>query len=380
MLRSRSVLITGATGILGSWVLNGALHRGYRPTVLLRDKTMEGAQKRLATVLHFLGRSHQADRINIVLGDTSLPNLGLDADTTSRLRETIEMMIHCAASISFHPKHDEDIQRTNVQGVAEVLKLVGGAGIHLYHVSTAFVAGKRRGLVLESESNVGQEFVNAYERSKCEAEGLVHAAINDGLVNAAIFRPAIIIGATKTGRISQFQNFYSFLQLLDGALEGRLSGQNRVRIPANGFGTKNLAPVDWTAEALWHIIDAEGPSGKTYHLTNPEPPTQGGILEWANRILEEVSFEPCMSLGKDLTRAESLIRAALRNYSGYLHEEPVFDRTNTDRALGGKLPFPVFGPDFCGTLIEYARKHNWRGIYAQELPVVKAGAVQSLAS
>jgi thioester reductase-like protein len=379
MIRSRTVLLTGATGILGSWVLGGALERGYRVITLLRDPTIEHAQNRISAVLRFLGRSHQTERIQIALGDTSKERFGLTDSEYDRLRATAGTMIHCAASISFHPKHDADVWKTNVGGVQQVLDFVSGANIDLYHVSTAFVAGRRRGLVLESELNVGQEFVNTYERSKCTSEGMVNDAVTAGRVRAAIMRPAIIVGATRNGRISQFQNFYRFLQLLDSDLSSRAGSEGRVRILANALGTLNLAPVDWTAEALWRIIDAEGSSGKTYHLTNPEPPTHGGILRWVSEFISDVTFEPVNELCGAVSRAETLVRGALRHYIDYLNDQPVFDRTNTDCALRGQLPFPAFHPEFCGTLLDYARKRGWQSIFAENEQIAGLPAIQSLA-
>ena len=58
------------------------------------------------------------------------------------------------------------------------------------HVSTAYVAGERRGRARERQGDIGQDFRNTYERTKLEAEQVVH----DSGLPAAIVRPSVIVG------------------------------------------------------------------------------------------------------------------------------------------------------------------------------------------
>jgi hypothetical protein len=46
-----------------------------------------------------------------------------------------------------------------------------------------------------------------------------------------------------------------------------------------------------------------------------------------------------------------------------MFSEPVFDRTNTDRALGGALPFPEVSPEYFVRLLETARAQRWRSVF-----------------
>lgn len=368
-MKSRYVLITGATGIMGSWVLGEALERGYEPIVLMRDGTVSRARERLAAVLELYGRADLLDRVSVVLGDTREPDMGLDSREVAGLRQKLGAMVHCAASTSFNPRRDAELWATNVGGVANVLRFVAGSGIHLYHVSTAFVAGKRRGRVLETELDLNQDFHNTYERSKCESERLVQEAVARGSVQAAIFRPGVIVGATSHGQITQFLNFYGFLRFVDLASSGGFNGLRRLRVIASPDTTKNLVPVDWIGRALWHIVETDGPSGRTYHLTNPNPVDQTELQAWANRYLEPngVRLDFTDRLESDAHPFEQAANASFRLYRPYLMQEPVFDRTNTDRALDGALPFPAIGPAFYARLLHFARQQEWEGVFGCKL-------------
>ena len=361
-----SVLITGATGILGSWILGEALSGGYNPIALMRERNVAKARARLQAVLALVGHTAGLDKVRIVQGDARRPNLGLDPDEAAQLASGLGMMIHCAASTSFDPGQDDDVWATNVGGVENVLRFLDGTDVPLYHVSSAYVAGRRQGRVLETELDMGQQFRNTYERSKCASERLVHDAIGGGRTRGAVFRPSIIAGASGTGTIAQFMNFYQFLRLIDMTSRGRNGGVQTIRMEADPAGTKNLVPVDWCAKALWAIIDAEGPSARTYHLTNPAPETHTRMADWANAFLEEqngIRLHVTEDLGEVRSRLESVYHRAIKHYLPYLEREPDFDRANTDRALAGRLPFPETGPSYLDAIIGFAREQRWRGVF-----------------
>lgn len=364
----RSILITGGTGILGSWALGMALDRGYAPVVLMRDATIEQARQRLAAVLALPGYEDRLDEVTILLGDTCQEDLGLDAATRASLRDRLEMVIHCAASISFNPKKDFELQAANVDGLRHMMHLVEGSKIPLYHVSTAYVAGLQSGRVMESDI-LDTPCKNTYERTKREAECLFGEALASGRIQGAIFRPSIIVGASRDGLISQFHNFYSILRMVDVIERGQLPAGENLRLQGNPESTLNLIPVDWVAEALWRIVDRDGPSGKTYHLTNPSPCKQRELNEWATRTLRAVGSQLGFQtrLSGDITRAEQVANASLTLYRAYLQDEPVFDRSNTDRALGADLPCPRLDGAFFDMLLAYARQQEWVGAFGCKL-------------
>jgi len=362
------MLITGGTGILGSWVLAKALERGYAPVVLMRDATVDHARERLRAVLALPGCEDRLDEITIVLGDTCEPGLGLSEGQRESIRDGLDMVIHCAASISFNPKKDFELQSANVDGLRHMMDLLEGTDVPLYHVSTAYVAGMHSGRVMEGEL-LDTTCKNTYERTKREAEHIFRDALQSGNVRGAVFRPSIIVGAEKDGLISQFHNFYSILRMVDVIEHGLLPAGESLRLQGNPESTLNLTPVDWVAEALWMIIDREGASGQTYHLTNPNPCPQQRLNDWATRALKRVGSQVGFQtrLDGEVTRAEQVANASLTLYRSYLQDEPIFDRTNTDRALAGDLPCPELDAEFFDMLLAYARQKQWVGAFGCKL-------------
>lgn len=362
-----SILLTGATGIFGSFVLEGALERGLRPICMMRDADPKSATDRIATVLEFLGRSEDLEKIRIVQGDASLPAMGLDAAARTELQQEVSMFIHCAACTSFSPDMDEEILRTNVGGVKNVLSFVEEAEIPLFHVSTAYVAGMRHGVIREDDLQHDSGFKNTYEQSKNQSEQLVRAAFKSGRVRGAVFRPAILVGSADDGRIAQFINFYSFMQIIEIAAMRKKRGHRVYQLRANPACTKNLAPADWSAAAMWRIIDKAGANNQTYHLTNPNPPTHVDMVDWGNSILQaaDIHLEFTEDYCDKATSFQQALRGKYEHFEGYLDYEPQFDRSNTDAVLGDELPFPELSDDVMNRLLAYARDNRWRSIFGK---------------
>jgi hypothetical protein len=87
------------------------------------------------------------------------------------------------------------------------LDLARAGGAPIDYVGTAYVAGERRGLVLESELECGQTFHNTYERSKLRGGG-AGATRARGEQSTTIYRPSIIVGDSRTGRTASFKVLY----------------------------------------------------------------------------------------------------------------------------------------------------------------------------
>ncbi len=365
----RKVLLTGATGILGGWILCELLENNYAPVVIMRDATREDAQMRIRKILALVGSDYSHEAVTIYHGDVGKPHLGLELSDVAELRHEVEAFIHCAASVSFDPRQEQEIYATNVHGTLNVLKFIEDTSIPLYHVSTAYVAGTRQDVCFEDELDRNQEFKNAYERSKFDSEKIVQEAFKTGACRGAIFRPSIIVGASGGGRIAQFLNFYSFLKVMEAARTGRIPCNGNLRVVFPIDCTKNIVPVDWTAQAFMQIINKDGASNMVYHLTHPNPISHKKLIDWANSRLNPhgIQVEPVDALGKDSTIVERLGHVSLQHYRPYLSSEPIFDRTNTDRALNGSVPFPNTDHKFFDMLYEYAREHGWQDIYSSPL-------------
>jgi long-chain acyl-CoA synthetase len=205
-----ALLLSGATGFLGTELLLRQLERTDRPIfTLVRASTDQAAQQRIDGLLQRTfgpaGRRYAA-RIEAVAADLSAPGLGLSEARRRGLAERTSTIIHCAASVSFTLPLWE-ARAINLEGTRGMLELAGQcASLDCYgHVSTAFVAGTRPGTFCEHDLEVGQDFRNTYEQSKYEAERLVHA--HEGLPYK-IMRPSIVVGDRRSGWTAAFNVLY----------------------------------------------------------------------------------------------------------------------------------------------------------------------------
>jgi alcohol-forming fatty acyl-CoA reductase len=156
-LAGSHVLLTGATGFLGQAILERCLasYPDTRISVLIRPRGERGATERLRALLRKnvfrplrerIGTEELArvvrERVTVVEGDLGSVTLPSDLD----------VVIHGASTVSFDPPVDEAF-RTNVAGVAALYEgLCGGLNgtPHVVHISTAYVAGTRKGVVAEA--------------------------------------------------------------------------------------------------------------------------------------------------------------------------------------------------------------------------------------
>jgi fatty acyl-CoA reductase len=162
-LAGKRVLLTGATGFLGMALLERLLtdFPDTHIALLIRGKDDTTAQARFEQLLagpafdplksaagETLARVIE-DRITIVEGDV------VDPDGLPSL-PPVDLVYHCAASVSFDPPID-DAFRTNVLGPVAIYEALvdGGSHPYLIHVSTAYVAGSRKGVVPEAPLDHG---------------------------------------------------------------------------------------------------------------------------------------------------------------------------------------------------------------------------------
>jgi nucleoside-diphosphate-sugar epimerase len=350
-LRGRRIGITGITGAVGSALARRALEAGAHVCAVVRAEDDASALHRAADALLAIG-TDPADiqRLSAFRGDITQPRLGL-TDLPG-----IDLLLHAAACIDFNAPWEE-LARINVQGTTHALDLAEEIGCDVAYVGTAYLAGQRTGLVKPDEIDVGQDFHNDYERSKCAAEGVVCAWRDRTARKVWILRLGIVTGDSRDGAILRFTALYEGLAAID--LISRRIGQGDLRLDSRQEATLNLVPADWLAEATWRLITEAPPAA--YHLTNPTPPTLHDIAERFAKLFGLGEFLPVDAAEFDErppTRAERILAAALSSYRPYMREEAIFDRTNVVEAIGD-LHFPAFDDVYCDRLLTFARLVGW---------------------
>jgi long-chain acyl-CoA synthetase len=366
-----TVLLTGATGFLGSRIAQRLLAReGVTVLALVRGPSGDEVRRRLERNWWDFPELVAAigGRVQVVRGDVSEPRLGLSEQEHGRLVRAVTHIIHTAADMRLDGPIEE-LRRANVQGTANVLELARAVqtdhGLkRMSHVSTAYVAGGRTGDVPEDALSDDFGFSSRYELSKFEGERLVREAM-PGLP-VSVFRPGLVVGDSKTGAIKTFNTLYFPLRLY-------LTGRLRV-LPARPDLRVNLVPVDYVAEAVERLTFDERASGLYFHLTAPHSslPTArellDGVREWAGKNLghrpPRALFVPLpvpaargrYRTQRALNRKERGIFDALITLAPYFNERRRFLRGNLDRLLG---PYDRDWRAMLPPLLEYATCMNF---------------------
>lgn len=173
------ILVTGATGFLGSELALQLLDRG--------DEVR--CTKRAGSIVPLLLRPYQ-HRIQWVNADM------LDIFALEKALEGVTQVYHCAAWVSLKRADKKKMIHTNVTGTANLVNLCVKLNIRLLHVSSIAAIGTALPGELINENNhlEGATEDDGYAISKLESEMEVWRGIAEGL-NAVIVNPSLIIGA-----------------------------------------------------------------------------------------------------------------------------------------------------------------------------------------
>jgi thioester reductase-like protein len=355
-------LVTGATGFLGAHLVERLLARDDAEVYAL---VREPSQRRLAALTRTWTNG---ERVTPLIGDLTLPHLGLSETQIERLMGQVDHVVHLAALYDM-TAGDETNQRINVGGTEHVVELANRlqAG-RLHHVSSVAVAGDHHGAYREDMFDVGQELPSPYHKTKFLAEQLVRERSN---VPWRVYRPAIVVGDSVTGEIDKIDGPYYFLPTI--LRLGRLPSWLRVIGP--DLGATNVVPVDYVTAAMDHLMHTSGLDDQAFHLVSPRPqpltevynafaraagaPRVGATVN--RRLLTPVSLTTGL-VGR-LPAAE-LIRDLVFDQLGippqvvpHLTFPSVFDSTATREALDGTgIAVPELRT-YADVLLRYWRRH-----------------------
>ena len=378
---SPHLLLTGATGLLGSYLLRDLLLAGRPVAVIARGERKRSPVVRVEALV-----ADWEDRLGVRLprpvvlaGDLTKPACGLDEASIRWVGDHCSELLHNAASLSFKgTSRDEEPWVTNVGGTTHVLELAARAGVRRMHqVSTAYVCGLRTDVVAEEDLDVGQSFGNDYERSKGEAERLVRSAGH--LDSVTVYRPSIIVGDAVTGYTSTYHGFFAALRLghtlLTRVPVGATSGLALLALMGvDPAARKNFVPVDWVARVIATLVGRPEAHGRTFHVTHPEPLATGTVAATIQEAVETYSRAASADdpdLRDERWFADNLL-SELDVYQRYFRHDPTFDRSNL-LAHAGDVPCPPLDRPTLLRMARFAIEHEFG-----RRPAARGGQVATL--
>jgi amino acid adenylation domain-containing protein/thioester reductase-like protein len=265
----QAVLLTGATGFLGAFLLD-SLYRSSAAKIycLVRGSDYDNAKQRLASALKGYKLDEtiiNQENIEIIVGDLAKSLLGLDPQIFDKLSEEVDYIYHCGAQV--HHLYNYDVLRAaNVLSTIEILKLATTRkNKHIHYISTLAAATDytdARNFIIEdfltADKLPSLSNVRGYTQTKLASEIILSEAHKRG-IPVTIYRPTWITGHTSTGACS-LENNHLFL-LLKGCIQMGYAPKLNAKL--------NMVPVDFVSDLITQIsLNTKQIKTKVFNIAN----------------------------------------------------------------------------------------------------------------
>lgn len=297
--KNSRILLTGATGFLGRYILRSLVSEGYNNLVCLSRKNTS----------HLQGNIENAS-VTWISGDIS------DILFLDQAMKGFDCIIHCASVVSFDIRQKKNLLKTSAEGTANLVNIALDKKVpYFLHISSVAALGRKKPEENITEKSVFSHSIydTTYGLSKFLAEQEVWRAHAEGL-NVAILNPSTILGPGNWHQSSPqiFRKIYSGLSFY----------------PTGSTGWVDVRDV---ASAVIKILDLQ-PNGERFIISsqnmdykqvfekiaghlNVKPPryplqTRFGAWKWRLESLKALLF----SVESQLTRETYQSTSAISNY------------------------------------------------------------------
>lgn len=293
-----AILLTGATGFLGSHILHQlAITTDRKIYCLVRKTNCKRIDTKFSQFMHYYFDDdllhHLGNRIILVEGDITIPNFGLTAANYKQLTEEVSVIVHCAALVKHYGMYEE-FEKVNVAGTKVVVDFAADSGANFYHISTLSVSGEylvsidsKKKVFSEKDFEIGQNLEeNVYVKSKFEAEKIVKKACKNG-VAASILRIGNLTARFSDGKKQIDVHTNSFEKHLSVLFELGMVSDNILDIDVE------FTPVDSCASCIVKLIE-KNVMKDVLHLINKRYVKLNRIVDLFNKkssLIQILSLE-----------------------------------------------------------------------------------------
>lgn len=268
---SETIFLTGFPGFIAAKLVKRLAKPDTQFFLLVQAQFVEKAMSDVEKIS--AETETPLENFALIEGDITKENLGISENDLETVRAETTDVFHLAAI------YDLDVAKNpaflvNVEGTKNVNEFAKSLpNLHRYnYISTCYVAGKRKGKILETELEHDAGFRNFYEETKYRAEMEVEKL--KGELPVTIFRPSVVVGDSETGETAKYDGIYHvifYLKKFPALLRLVNVGNNAVRL--------NLVPVDFVVEGIATLAKDESAVGKTIALADPNPSTTAEICD-----------------------------------------------------------------------------------------------------
>ena len=278
-----SYFITGATGFVGRHLLEKLFARSGHIYLLVRS----GSKKKLNKMLEEMDAPMK--RIDLITGDLTKNSLGVSKKNRDMMVGKVKHFYHLAAIYDMSASLEEQMN-TNVDGTSHAVHLAEAIKAKCFHhVSSIAAAGMYPGVFREDMFEEAEGLDHPYFKTKHDSEAVVRHTCQ---IPFRIYRPAMVLGHSKTGQIDKIDGPYYFFKLIQ-----KLRNTFPKWMPMMGIegGRLNMVPVDYVVDVIDHISHKKGLDGGCFHITDPNPKRIGTVLN----IFADAANAPQMNMRVD---------------------------------------------------------------------------------
>ncbi|MFL7870837.1 MAG: thioester reductase domain-containing protein, partial [Anaerolineales bacterium] len=300
-LNPKTILLTGATGFLGAYLLRDLLRETEAAVVcLVRARDAADGLVRIKNNMAAYALWHDSftGRIEALAGDLARPSLGLSDDQFDELAQSVDAIYHNGALVNFLYSYREH-KAANVLGTREILRLAAlsqtrravPAPVHFVSTLSIFHDGgmasyrTNNGAMFKENTELDALDLpfGGYAQSKWVGEKLVMTAMARG-IPATIFRPGLISGDSASGAFPTVPDMMSTM-----AIACAMSGS------APDLDVEvDIVPVDFVSKAIVTLAARPESWGQAFHISNPRPASYSDMLKWLAELglpLQVFSFD-----------------------------------------------------------------------------------------
>ncbi len=261
--------VTGATGFLGRQLVNALLRQGHHLALLVRNPESESASTLISSWKSLVLELNNESSLEVWQGDMRQDDLGLDH--ADRCLAMFDHVFHLAAvyDLSAPEKIVMDVNVAGTERLLERLRVEGFVG-RIHMVSSIAVAGDYQGLFSEDMFDEGQAHSHPYHLSKFQSEACARRFRTDYDMDLRIYRPAAVVGDSRTGEIDKLDGPY-YMFLLVSFLKRWLPPWVPIVIPKLQ-ARLDIVPQDYVVAALLRLSQTEDLEGQfCFHLSGSRP-------------------------------------------------------------------------------------------------------------
>ena len=348
-----TIFITGFPGFIASRLIKRLAAERVRFILLVQPALLERARDEVAQIASETGAAR--GNFQILEGDITRDGLGMAGAELETARRETTTLFHLAAIYDLAVER-ELAMRVNVGGTRNVNNFARTiVNLQRYHyVSTCYVAGKRKGLILETELRHDAGFRNHYEETKYAAELEVEALKAE--LPVTIHRPAVVCGDSRTGETAKYDGIYYLIHYLrrwPAVLTLLNIGNRKVCL--------NLVPIDFVIEAMVALAKDERAIGATVQIADAAPLTTEQLFDEISRTLS--GHRSAVTIPARIVRPALMLpfSPAITGLPHcavpYFFLEQTHDSTRAHELLEPHgIRCPRF-PDYVGALISFVAAH-----------------------